>query len=965
MSDSATFSWIGTLSADWNAPTNWADVTTGQTPAVVVPGSLDAVIFNNGGFSGSGSANTVTFQGRDTVLGLLNAGTLVVPDSGLATPSILTVTSEATAIVQTVLDGGFIDVSGTGAVLSADSIVIGNVLNSENGGTVETNNLTLQGGGQVAIDQSSIIEVGQSGTGATGDLTIDQGHTLSAGNGYLFVNIVDSGVISGSSFVLGVVVYGSAGQPGAMIDFGQMESGLTGTGTVEVQAGGSALMEAYAVQPGLTFQIDSVATLIVEGPIVAGDTIIFAGTNGILTLDGGLSAINQFDPALPNVEAAINGFNASDTIIVEGNALSSSVPTPFNTATYVDGNLNLLNGTNVVSSLSLTGSFSGDRFDVIPTEFGGEVVLDTAFSESPSAGTGTQDSYTWIGGTGAGDWNDPANWEDVTQGQTPAVVAPGSLDIVSVSNATLTGNGDATSLTLGGQDNVLGNIDSSQMIVAGTVVISNGATELVTTTVQVGTGTAAASLSVVNDSSMIAGNLTLGSNIANQVSVDGTSIIQIGSSTAGAAGALTIDPGYSMSGEGSILGPLVDNGLVESTSLTIGQSGGETYVPGQGWGPYTTLAPLSGTGSIEVLPYGTISVQEQANTSGLTFELDGNAVLDLAGSVSADNTIEMNGDANTLNIGILPNTYIRSTPSIGATIIGFNASDKLIVAANYPSGSITGAVSNNGTLELLAGTVVASTLDLPGFSAADAWAMTPLHSTEDALTVSCFGGGTNIATPDGIMPIERLRRGDSVVTVSGRSQPIKWIGQRRVNCRRHPVPGQVMPIRIAAHAFGENLPRRALQLSPDHAVFVDDVLIPIKYLVNGTTVAQIDVAAITYYHLELPRHDVILAEALPTESYLETGGRSDFDDGGNSIRLYPDFGGAPRVSAAIWEYAGYAPLIVAGDVCERVRARLAVRAAMLGYQIASKEVVHADKGQMHAEHADSSDGRPEPSACFA
>ena len=143
------------------------------------------------------------------------------------------------------------------------------------------------------------------------------------------------------------------------------------------------------------------------------------------------------------------------------------------------------------------------------------------------------------------------------------------------------------------------------------------------------------------------------------------------------------------------------------------------------------------------------------------------------------------------------------------------------------------------------------------------------------------------------------------------------------------------------------------------------MLIPVKYLINGTTNTRLDVATITYYHLELPRHDVVLAEGLPAESYLETGGRSNFEDGGSAMRLYPDFGADPYFRAAIWEYAGYAPLIVAGDVCERVRARLAVRAAMLGYQIASKEVFHADKGQMHAEHADSSDGRPEPSACFA
>jgi hypothetical protein len=67
-----------------------------------------------------------------------------------------------------------------------------------------------------------------------------------------------------------------------------------------------------------------------------------------------------------------------------------------------------------------------------------------------------------------------------------------------------------------------------------------------------------------------------------------------------------------------------------------------------------------------------------------------------------------------------------------------------------------------------------------------------------------------------------------------------------------------------------------LLLSPDHSVFVEDVFIPIRHLVNDTTVVQIDVATVTHYHIELPRHDVVLAEGLPAETYLETGARFAF-----------------------------------------------------------------------------------------
>jgi hypothetical protein len=76
-------------------------------------------------------------------------------------------------------------------------------------------------------------------------------------------------------------------------------------------------------------------------------------------------------------------------------------------------------------------------------------------------------------------------------------------------------------------------------------------------------------------------------------------------------------------------------------------------------------------------------------------------------------------------------------------------------------------------------------------------------------------------------------------------------------------------------------------LSPDHAVYSRGVLIPIKLLVNHATIGQIPTNAVTYYHVELSRHDVLLAEGLPAESYLDTGNRHMFDNGGASLLLHP------------------------------------------------------------------------------
>ncbi len=123
-------------------------------------------------------------------------------------------------------------------------------------------------------------------------------------------------------------------------------------------------------------------------------------------------------------------------------------------------------------------------------------------------------------------------------------------------------------------------------------------------------------------------------------------------------------------------------------------------------------------------------------------------------------------------------------------------------------------------------------------------------------------------------------------------------------------------MRVAADAFGPGLPRRSLELSPDHAVFVDDVLVPIRFLQNGQTIAQIQVPNVSYWHVELDRHDVLFAENLPCESFLDVGNRAAFENAGKTIHMHPDF------AVRAWDGDACAPLVVAGLQLERVRARL-------------------------------------------
>ena len=136
-------------------------------------------------------------------------------------------------------------------------------------------------------------------------------------------------------------------------------------------------------------------------------------------------------------------------------------------------------------------------------------------------------------------------------------------------------------------------------------------------------------------------------------------------------------------------------------------------------------------------------------------------------------------------------------------------------------------------------------------------------------------------------------------------EPIVWIGQRAVNCARHPTPEAVWPVRVQAGAFGANVRVRDLYLSPDHAVFVNDVLVPEKLLIHGTIIARVKRATVTYFHVKLPQHAVMLAEGLPVESYRDTGHRADFHHGDDTIRLFPYFAARLAPERALpWETRG-------------------------------------------------------------
>ena len=302
-------------------------------------------------------------------------------------------------------------------------------------------------------------------------------------------------------------------------------------------------------------------------------------------------------------------------------------------------------------------------------------------------------------------------------------------------------------------------------------------------------------------------------------------------------------------------------------------------------------------------------------------------VVDSASSGSG--AITFSGSGGTLEID--------GTGMPGNTIVGFAAGDTINLSGV--------AYDPNGSATLLPGNVLDVSennqdyrlqLDPGQNFTGEQFALSDPVGTDVTVEPApvCYVTGTRIrvlrADIEVDVAVECLAVGDLAVTASGRYRPIRWIGHRVLDCAGHRVPHETWPIRILAGAFGGGLPERDLWLSPGHLVLVtpataDGVLVPIMCLINGTSIARVPSDSIVYWHVELDEHDLLLAEGLPAESYLDWGDRAFFTKGnakGNGRAFADPDVVLPGLGARC------RPVAVDGCLVEAERCRLDVLFAM-------------------------------------
>lgn len=313
--------------------------------------------------------------------------------------------------------------------------------------------------------------------------------------------------------------------------------------------------------------------------------------------------------------------------------------------------------------------------------------------------------------------------------------------------------------------------------------------------------------------------------------------------------------------QGTLLGDVTNT--VDGVKFTVSTSGGPGFQKGVVFGNGGGLAvwPLYLTASVSAT--FTLKFSETATPSKTAFTSSGGTPFALK--------LGTLGGGGAAHAGDWDITYLNATGGVVNSFTNIVGSESLL--GSGATSAIRFKISGAGTISLQ-------------------------HIT--ASDLNCFCEGTLINCPDGERPVEELQAGDVLVTAEGEKTTIKWVGQQHVNTQLlHPT--RINPVFISKGALGDKLPERDLLLSQDHAVAIDGTLYNAGALVNGETIYQVSEMpkeGFTYYHIETGEHELLVAEGVAAESFIDYAGRDGFDNADNSIVQTVNEMPLPRVSTA-------------------------------------------------------------------
>jgi len=148
--------------------------------------------------------------------------------------------------------------------------------------------------------------------------------------------------------------------------------------------------------------------------------------------------------------------------------------------------------------------------------------------------------------------------------------------------------------------------------------------------------------------------------------------------------------------------------------------------------------------------------------------------------------------------------------------------------------------------------------------------------------VPCFTTGTFITTLRGEKPVEALTEGDRVITRDNGLQTVRRLVRRDFDYGQLAVAPHLQPVLVTTGAIGRGLPERDMLVSPNLRLLVSGDRLPIgpnsvtgagealvaaRVLSDMRTIRPCQVLGVSYVHLVLDRHEVLLANGLWAECF--------------------------------------------------------------------------------------------------
>jgi len=889
----------------------------------------------------SGIASDLTLSRLGQLDVAISGGASIAQNNTVLSGGIITVWKNGSSVSNVISSGGSLYLGRRGSTIQGgvsldDTVRAGGTMSVANQGSATRTNISA--GGKVIVDYQGVstsAAILQGGTalvssgGTAYDTLVRSGGILSnygvisAGNDTLRGITSGTQVFAGGTAIIGNggIGYNEVAEDGGSIIVGAYGSAFVSgieTGNYLVTSQGRVWVQDHAVLSNATVQTYGVVTVAGEGAAVIGADV--SGVFGTIEVSSGGVVSDAHLRASGTILASVGGSSVSAVVSSGGRVSAVSGGVSINDTMLSGGTLTVRNGgTGVMPAVSA----------------GGRAIVDTSGVVTSAA---VRDGGTAIVGSGGTMLTAVVSNGGVLINSGRAGLSAGAVDSRGITSGTLVLSGGSALINSGGlsyndtaEDGGVVSVNAN-----GSAYISNfDATNYAVTSqgrVYVGENASLTGVEITTYGVVNASGANAVVSDAHVTGVFGMISAQAGAVVSqaeiGNSGSVLLD-----SGGTSISSVITSGGTIwagrRNTSVASGLSLNDTVMSGgrlivENYG--SAFKPIIANGGMLSATTTGVVTSALVQGGGLMYVGSSNNTSDPAHSF---NTYIASGGTEIIGVGAVEN---GATIGSGGTVVindaGGLVSGRLeehgTIDFNYLSGTITSAnLTSDGLLTVRASNGRTASIQLAGTYTHNEFAF-----TGDTLTLLCFLAGTAIRTPHGEKSVEDLQIGDHVCVWDWkngveRTSRLRWVGRQRVEIDPTLSDDQAgYPVCIRADAVAPGIPARDLYVTPEHCLFFDGVFIPARMLVNGRSIYYDKTRADHFvYHVETQEHSVLWAEAMLTESYLDTGNRRNFHQHGSVVQFGADH-------AHDWAHDAAAPLDSTRARVEPVYQRLLERAGV-------------------------------------